>query len=261
MMDFQTVSIDGVRLENVDYAETLEWISGRIARRAGCSLIATVNLDFLTLARRDQGFRGILERSALNVADGMPLLWLSRMKGVVLKARVTGSDLTPMVAERAAKEGWSLFLLGGAEGVAEQAAGILSGRYPGLKISGTYSPPYAPIDDMDHDGIVRKINESEADILLVAFGAPKQEKWVDLNCDRLNVAVAMGIGGTLDFIAGTQTRAPVLFQRSGLEWVWRTMTDPKRFIPRYWKNGVLFLSLFLKMMFIVSSERCSDGSN
>ena len=133
------------------------------------------------------------------------MLWASRQLGAPIPERVTGSDGVPMIARHAAQKGWKLFLLGAAEGIAERAAAILREQQPQLIISGSYGGSPAPSEE---DEIVAKINASGADILLVAYGAPNQDKWIARNLPRLNVAMAMGIGGSLDFIAGGVPRAP-----------------------------------------------------
>ena len=142
-----------------------------------------------------------------------------------MRERVAGSDLVGQIADRAQTTGWRIFLLGAAEGVAEQAAIKLRERYPQTHIVGTYAGSPRPEDEAD---IAARIRSSKADILLVAYGAPKQDKWIARNLDRTGVSVAMGIGGSLDFIVGTQKRAPQWMQRVGLEWLYRLVREPWR---------------------------------
>jgi N-acetylglucosaminyldiphosphoundecaprenol N-acetyl-beta-D-mannosaminyltransferase len=234
------VVILGLPFHNVSFADTVEWVRQRIRSRRP-AYIATVNMDFVTQAWRDPELQRILLEADLVVADGIPIVWLSRILGHPLKERVTGSDLVPMFAELAAREGFSLFGLGGAPGVAERATAKLVERYPGLRIAGCYSPPKADILDMDNAGILARIEAAAPDILLVAFGAPKQEKWVNMHIRRWQVPVAIGIGGSLDFLAGAQKRAPRWVQRLALEWLWRMLSDPRRLFRRYVAN-IAFLS-------------------
>ncbi len=142
--------------------------------------------------------------------------------------------------------------VGAAEGVAMKAMAVLKNRHPGLKIAGAWSPPYAPLDKMDHAEILRRLDEAKPDILFTAFGAPKQDKFNHLHVKEWNVPVAIGIGGTLDFIAGAQTRAPVWVQKLQCEWLWRWGTDPKRLTKRYVTNiaflmRAVWLTLKLKL--------------
>jgi heptosyltransferase-2 len=187
--------------------------------------ICTVNPEFIMTAQKDINFYNILNRCDLCIPDGVGLLWAARRLGIMLPERVTGSDGVPLIAERAAREGWRLFLLGAAPGVAEKAGQILGERYPGLQIAGTYagSPSAA-----EEDEIAAMVAASNADILFVAYGAPNQDKWIARNLPRLNVGVAMGVGGAFDFIAGVTQRAPVWMRRAGIEWLHRLIKQPWR---------------------------------
>ncbi len=187
--------------------------------------VCTVNPEMLMIARRDPVFRVVLERADLTVPDGIGLLWAAKQRGTPLPQRVTGSDGVPRIAKEAAVQGWRLFLLGAAPGIAERAAAILSEQNPGLQIVGTYSGSPSPDEEA---AIVERVNASGADILLVAYGAPEQDKWIARNSPRLNVKMAMGIGGTLDFVAGVIPRAPMGWQRLGLEWLYRLYLQPWR---------------------------------
>ncbi len=187
--------------------------------------VCTVNPEMLMIARRDPVFRVVLERADLTVPDGIGLLWAAKQRGTPLPERVTGSDGVPRIAKEAAARGWRLFLLGAAPGIAENAAAILTEANPGLQIVGTYSGSPSPDEEA---ALVERVNASGADILLVAYGAPEQDKWIARNSPRLNVKMAMGIGGTLDFVAGVIPRAPVGWQRLGLEWLYRLILQPWR---------------------------------
>ena len=244
-----TVVILGIPFHNVTFQEAVEWTRARIlSRRPG--YIATVNIDFVMKAWRDPELQRILLEADLVVADGIPIVWLSGFLGPRLKMRVTGSDLVPMFAEMARASGFSIFNLGGAPGVAEKAAGVLTERYPGLRIAGCYSPPMADVLNMNHADILARIEAANPDLLLVAFGAPKQEKWVNLHVHRWNVPLAIGVGGSLDFLAGTQQRAPRMVQRLALEWLWRMCSDPPRLVNRYLRNITFFLHALVDLTHI-----------
>ena len=167
--------------------------------------------------------------------DGVGLLWAGRHLGAPLPGRVTGSDGLPLIARHAAEKGWKLFFLGAAVGIAERAAEILREKHPQLIVAGAYAG--SPAED-EEDELVARINASGADILLVAYGAPKQDKWIARNLPRLEVAMAMGVGGSLDFIAGVVPRAPQWMRARGLEWLYRLLRQPWRLrrmlrLPRF----------------------------
>jgi N-acetylglucosaminyldiphosphoundecaprenol N-acetyl-beta-D-mannosaminyltransferase len=232
----------GVPVDDLNMSEALERLEEfiRIGRATGKShQIATVNADFVVNSLHDPELRRILQESDMATADGMPLVMGARMLGVPLTGRVTGADLVPALAERAAERGYSIFLLGARDGVAARAAQILKSRYAGLKIAGVLSPPNMSILEMDRT-ILDEIKAAKPDILLVAFGNPKQEKWISMYAHELSVPICIGIGGTLDMIAGITKRAPLWMQRSGLEWLYRLAQEPRRL----WKRYVLDLGYF-----------------
>jgi len=239
--------IYGVPFHNVTFEEATDWIVDRIASGRPANVV-TANLDFVTKAWHDPELQRILIDADLVLADGFPVVKLSPFFGPKLKDRVTGSDLTPLLAERAAKEGLSIYGLGGAEGIAEKALDILQKRNPDLKIAGTYSPPYSPLLEMDHRTILQNIEAASPDILFVALGAPKQDKFISMHVRGWNVPVAMGIGASLDFITGEQRRAPIWIRRCNLEWLWRICSDPKRLVSRYWANFRFLLSATRQML-------------
>ena len=230
----------GIPFHNVTFGEAVEWVRRRVESRRP-AYIATANLDFVMQARRDPELQRILLEADLVVADGMPIVRLSRWFGPSLKERVTGSDLVPLLARMAREGGRSLFLLGGAPGVAEKAAAELQRREPGLAIAGCHSPPMADLLAMDHADILARIGRAAPDLLLIAFGAPKQEKFANLHVRKWKVPVSIGVGGTLDFLAGVQTRAPRWVQALSLEWLWRMLTDPGRLARRYAANLAFLL--------------------
>lgn len=240
----------GVPFHNVTFEEAIEWTVERV-RSGKPGFIATANLDFLVLAQNDPHLRTVLREADLVIADGFPPVKLAPFYGPPLKGRVTGSDITPMLAERAAKEGFRIYGLGAAEGVAARAMEVLKERHPGLQVAGAWSPPYAPLEQMDHAAILRRLDEARPDILFTAFGAPKQDKFNHMHVNEWNVPVAIGIGGTLDFIAGVQSRAPVWAQKIHCEWLWRWAHDPKRLTKRYVSN-ILFL---LKVVWLTITLR------
>lgn len=231
-----TVTILGMPVSAITYERWLEQIESWMHDPPEQTRhVCTINPEMVMIARRDAIFRQVLRRADITVPDGVGLLWAARRLGQPLPERVTGSDGVPLIAERAARAGWKIFLLGAAEGVAAKAADILKARYPGLKIAGTYSGSPAPEDE---DALFERINASGADILFVAYGAPEQDKWIARNLPRLTCRMAMGVGGSFDFIAGVVPRAPLWMRRSGLEWLYRLYLQPRRIgrmlrLPRF----------------------------
>ena len=177
----------------------------------------------------------ILHAADLCVPDGVGLLWAAKWKGRPLRERVAGSDLVPLLVAEAAARQWKVFFLGAAPGVADRAAAILKAQYPSLIVAGCWAGSPHLHDD---EAAIAQIRESEPHIVLVAYGAPAQDKWIARNRDRLNGAVWLGVGGAFDFITGEAVRAPKWIQRLGLEWLHRLIKQPWRWrrmlaLPRF----------------------------
>jgi N-acetylglucosaminyldiphosphoundecaprenol N-acetyl-beta-D-mannosaminyltransferase len=219
-----SISILGVRIHAITMAEALTWIEAAVGARSPRQ-ICTGNPEFLMTARRDPEFLEVLNRADLVVPDGVGLLMAARWLGGRLPERVAGSDLIYRIAERAAQRGWGLYFLGAAEGVASRTAETLTAMHPGLKVVGTFvGSPKAEEEEV----IVARVRAAQPDILLVAYGAPQQDKWIARNRERLGVPVSIGVGGAFDFVVGETRRAPVWIQRLGLEWLHRVGRQPWR---------------------------------
>jgi len=227
-----------IKIDNVSFSEVIAKISAYLL--VDCfHMIATVNPEFIVAAQKDEKFKEILNKCDLNVPDGVGLQFAAKLAGEKIGERITGVDLTWEICKLASEKGYSVFFLGAEEGVAEKAAHRIKLLNPGLNIAGTYSG--AP----DEEGIVTRISDSHADILLVAFGAPKQEKFIADNKESLRVKLAMGVGGTFDYIAGVKPYAPLWLRRIGLEWLYRLFTQPKRW-KRILNATVVFPWLVLR---------------
>ncbi len=233
------IGLLGVPFDNVTLAEAVARI-GQMIGSGGVHHVVTANVDFLVQAQRDVELRRILLEADLVLCDGTPLLWASRFLGNPLPERAAGSDVVPLLIRAAAENGHRIFLLGAGSGVAAEAAERLQGQHPALVIAGHYSPPYRELLDMDFPEIARRVKDSRPDVLLVSFGCPKQEKWIAMHLRRLGVPVVMGVGATLDFIAGRMRRAPVLMQRTGTEFVYRLAQEPRRLAGRYFRDLIRF---------------------
>jgi N-acetylglucosaminyldiphosphoundecaprenol N-acetyl-beta-D-mannosaminyltransferase len=243
-----SVNVLSVPVDDLNLRETLSRLEAFIEAGRVCHTthqIATVNVDFVVKSQNDPELRYLLQQADLTTADGTPLFWAMKSLGARLEERVAGVDLVLALAEKAAESGYSFFLLGAAPGVAQKAAGELQARFPGLKIAGVHSPPYQTVLEMDRT-ILDEIRSARPDVLLVAFGNPKQEKWIAMHSREIGIPVMIGVGGTLDFIAGVRRRAPRWMQRMGLEWSHRLMQEPGRLWRRYVTDLIVFGSAFLK---------------
>jgi N-acetylglucosaminyldiphosphoundecaprenol N-acetyl-beta-D-mannosaminyltransferase len=207
-------------------------------RDGGFHQVATANVDFLKNAIQNPALRDILCSCETVVPDGMPVVWMSRLLGMPLKERVGGIDLVERLAETSARRGYRVYLLGASESRSLSAATILQERYPELRIVGRHCPEPRSLDKMDHEDILQRIEEARPDILLVAFGNPKQEEWIAMHRDRLRVPVCIGVGGTLDMLSGVVRRAPRWMQAHGLEWLHRFLQEPRRLAMRYLKDAI-----------------------
>jgi N-acetylglucosaminyldiphosphoundecaprenol N-acetyl-beta-D-mannosaminyltransferase len=235
------VTILGVRIDDVTWDEVLAHIDALI-RSGEPHQLMTPNPEFVMHAQRHEDFRQLLHQVDLAPADGVGLKWAAALLGDHIRELVPGSELVYRMAERGAARGERWFLLGAAEGVAAAAGAELERRYPGLIIAGTYSGAPAPEHD---DEICRRIEAVKpVDVLLVAYGAPAQDRWSARNQPRLKIPVAMGVGGTFNFIAGRSRRPPVIVKRLNLIWLFRLLTEPWRW--RRQLSLVHFVALVLR---------------
>ncbi len=223
----QHIDVLGVKISKVNYESATKMVEGFLADGKK-HYIVTPNPEFIVLAQTDLEFRQILNQADLALPDGV---------GLRAGTRVTGTDLMIKLCGLAAKKGYSVFLLGGRNGVAEEAAKRLKKRFAKLNIVGTSEADPASVPS------------SSVDLLFVAYGAPKQEKWIAKHLPQIPVKVAMGVGGAFDFIAGKKKRAPKIFRRLGLEWFWRLIQEPRR-LPRILKATIKFPLLVLKQKFL-----------
>src|SRR5271168_1902050 len=214
----RSVAVLGVLFDNVTMREALDVIEEKIEER-GFHQVATANLDFAINAIHDHSLQEMLCSCDLIVPDGMPIVWASRLMGAKLKERVSGIDLIPRLAELAARRRYGIYLLGASERSSRRAAEALKKRFPKLRIVGRYSPPNTPLSEMDHEAILSRIEEAQPDVLLVAMGHPKQERWLAMHRQRLKVPLCMGVGASLNLLGGTASRAPLWMQAAGFEWL------------------------------------------
>jgi N-acetylglucosaminyldiphosphoundecaprenol N-acetyl-beta-D-mannosaminyltransferase len=237
--------------------DEIERLVERGRERGTTHQVATVNVDFVVNAIRDQQVFRILSRTDLSLADGLPIVWASAQVGVPIPERVTGADLVPALAERSARTGLHVHLFGSADGVAERAAALLVERHPGARITADSGPmirdPRAP-----EPALVERLAAVDADVICVAFGNPKQEHFIDAVRPRGVAPVMIGVGGTLDMLVGGRKRAPRWIQRSGLEWVFRAAQEPRRLGRRYANDIVVFGPRLARFLWHARALRRSD---
>lgn len=233
-------------IDNLTMSEAIQEID-RLIQKKDKSYVVTPNLDHIVLLEKDALFKEIYDHADLILTDGKPLLWIAKKQGTPIKEKVSGSDLFPQICELAAKKGYGIYILGAAEGVADQAAENLIKKYPGLIISGTYSPPIGfETDATEVGGIIEKINKANTDILAIALGSPKGEKFIYTIRDQIVASLSISIGATIDFEAGNVKRAPKWMSNMGLEWLYRITQDPRRLIKRYWNDAVSIVPILRK---------------
>lgn len=202
--------------------------------------ICVTGVHGVTEAQQDPGFRRILNRAFLNTPDGMPMVWMGRLQGFAHMRRVYGPDLMLRVAELSTTRGFTHFFYGGAPGVAEELRRRLEARFPGLKVVGTFSPPFRPLERAEEEQLRSLVTRLRPDILWVGLSTPKQEKFMAQYCQDLDATLLVGVGAAFDFHAGRVRQAPRWMQRSGLEWLFRLGCEPRRLWKRYLRNNPLF---------------------
>ena len=233
-------------VNNCTFAEAAEMIESCIASGQRTYVIP-INVDVVMKIEHDPYLKQIVDDANMVLVDGTPLVWISKTHGRPVAEKISGSDLVPVLCERAAKRGYSVFLLGGKEGVAEQAKNKLEQKYPGIKVVGTYAPPMGFEQDPEElEKVNASISKANPDLLIVCFGCPKQEKFIYENMGKYQATVSICAGATVDFLAGNVRRAPKWMSNCGLEWFYRFLQEPKRLFKRYFIDDMKILGLAVK---------------
>ena len=235
-----------IEIDNLSMDESIDYIDKLIKRKKN-SYVVTPNVDHIVKLENDSEFLEVYNNADLVLTDGMPLVWISKFLKTPIKEKVSGSDLFPKVCKLADEKGYSIFLLGAAEGIAIKAAENLKNKYKNLNIVGTFSPSYGfEKSKSEIEEIIKKVNEAKPDILAVELGAPKQEKFIYKYKNKLNVPISLAIGASIDFEAGNIERAPKWMQKSGLEWFYRFLKEPKRMFKRYFIDDLKIIKVLIK---------------
>lgn len=243
------VNIGGILFNNVNMLEALQIIEERISEKNKnkTSFLFVANQDIINKTKKTPGLSiDNLNKAFLTIPDGHSIIVASKILGVPLKERVTGPDLMEKFIEISAKKGYKNYFLGAAAGVAELMAENFKKRFPGLRVSGIYSPPFGEFSDEENRRIINNVNASKPEVLWVSFGCPKQEKWIIDHMDKLNIPIVVGVGAAFDFYSGNLRRAPKIIQKIGLEWFYRFIQEPKRLWSRYFIGGFKFLKIILE---------------
>ena len=225
--------IFNIKIDNISMKECISKLDNLI-NDGKYHYVVTPNVDHIVKLQNDDYFLEVYKKADIVVADGMPIIWYSKLIKRPIIEKISGSDLFPKVCELCSNKGYTIFLLGAADGIAEIAKKKLENKYKGLRIIGTYSPKYGFEDDINEiKNIINIINKNKPDILAVGLGAPKQEKFIYKYREELKVPVSLAIGATIDFEAGNIKRAPRWMQQIGMEWFYRLIKEPKRMYKRY----------------------------
>ena len=235
------VNVLGVGVSAIDPPMALAIIEDWIQRR-DAHYVTITGVHGVMESQADPEIRSIHNRAGLVTPDGMPLVWASRLAGQRHVRRVYGPDLMLAACRRSLETGWRHYLYGGAEGVPELLAARMSERFPGLEIAGAFSPPFRSLTDAEDEEIVRRINATRPDIVWVGLSTPKQERWMASHLRRIEAPVMVGVGAAFDFHAGLKRQAPKWIQGSGLEWLFRLATEPRRLWRRYLRNNPAFIA-------------------
>lgn len=247
------VLVGSVWIDAVTFQEAIDRIAGLVEAGAGGSVF-TPNVDHVVTAEDDAAFRAAYARADLCLADGQPLVWATRWLGTPVPQKISGSDLVGPLLERAAREGWRVYLLGGAQDAAAIAALRLE-RELGLRVVGHAAPRLEVGGSPGEEEVVEAVRAAAPDLLLVGLGAPKQERFIDRVLPRIRPAVALGVGASIDFLAGRVRRAPGWISRAGLEWLFRLVQEPRRLAHRYLAKDPRFIRIVARTARMPRSER------
>jgi N-acetylglucosaminyldiphosphoundecaprenol N-acetyl-beta-D-mannosaminyltransferase len=241
------VDVLGVSVSAIDLPEAVDRIAGWIGQRSQ-NYVCVTGVHGVMESQRDEELRRIHNASGMTTPDGMPMVWAGHWAGASWMRRVYGPDMMLAVCERASEMGWRSFFYGGREGVPELLAERLAQRFPGLRVAGTYSPPFRELTPEEDAALIDRINASHADLVWVGLSTPKQERWMAAHVGRLEAPVLLGVGAAFDIHAGTLAQAPRWMQRNGLEWLYRLFREPRRLWRRY-------LSTIPRFLFAVARRR------
>jgi N-acetylglucosaminyldiphosphoundecaprenol N-acetyl-beta-D-mannosaminyltransferase len=248
------IDIGGVGVSALTLDAGAAWIADAVASRAR-TYVCITGAHGIVESGKNGEFRDILNAAGLVTPDGMPVVWTLKRLTEAPVTRVYGPDLMLLVCDRGRAAGVKHFFFGGAPGVADELAAALSARFPGLTVAGTHCPPFRDLTDAEIDAVCAEIDAAGADIVWVGLSTPKQEYWMARVRARLQAPVLIGVGAAFDFHSGRKSQAPLWMQRNGLEWLFRTITEPRRLGPRYARIVPAFSCIALRQIFFGKRSR------
>ena len=231
-LETSRVNVLGVGISPISMAQALDSMAGWIASRR-YSYVCLAPAHSVMSCQGDPRLARIFNSSGLTTPDGMSLVWLLRLKGYTHVERIYGPDLVLAACRRGLEHGWRHFLYGGAPGEEADLTARLESQTPGLSVCGTYTPPFRALTDSEESEMVKRVNATRPDVVWVGIGSPNQERWMVEHLGRIEAPVLVGVGAAFDFLSGRKPQAPRWMQRSGLEWLFRLATEPRRLWPRY----------------------------
>ncbi len=234
------VNVLGVGISAINLDSAMAEISRALESKIK-GYVCVTGVHGVSEAQKDPQFRAILNRAFLNTPDGMPMVWIGRLHGFRQVDRVYGPDLMLLVCQRSVERGYKHFFYGGAEGVAQELQRRFEACFPGIKIVGTYSPPFRPLNLAESEELIRRVAEAKPDIIWVGLSTPKQEKFAAEYLEKLDVTLLFGVGAAFDIHTRRVRQSPRWMQRAGLEWFFRLCCEPRRLGQRYLKNNPLFV--------------------
>ena len=246
----------GVGISAINMSDALTTIENWVTHRKQ-HYVTITGVHGVMESQRDESLRRIHNRAGMVTPDGMPMVWLGQLGGHSNMTRVCGPDMMLEVFKESVARGYRHFFYGGNEGVPELLKNRLEEKFPGINVVGTYSPPFRSLTEDEDQNIVTMINETQPDIVWVGLSTPKQERWMAAHMNRLEAPVLVGVGAAFDFNANLKKRAPLWMQKSGLEWLYRLLDEPKRLWKRYLINNPLFILGVIRQT--LGLKRYTDG--
>ncbi|MFC1781156.1 WecB/TagA/CpsF family glycosyltransferase [Planctomycetota bacterium] len=249
------IEILGVRINLENYNSAIEKVREQINNKYPTGYVTLMCSDSLVNAHKCSLFKQICNKSYLSLPDGVPLVWIARSMGIKrINTNTRGTAFMYKFIEKTFDKKYKHFFYGGKEGIAEQLKQVFENKFPQVKIVGTYCPPFRQLTREEDSRICEIINSSEADIVWVGLGAPKQEYWMNDHKDKLNVSMMIGVGAAFDFLSGNKKEAPFWMQKAGLEWFWRLMKEPKRLWKRYLIGNTMLIYWLIREKLVTSKN-------
>jgi N-acetylglucosaminyldiphosphoundecaprenol N-acetyl-beta-D-mannosaminyltransferase len=236
----KTITLFGQKFVSASLHSVIDLFTDYIEQKSP-HMVCICNVHTTMMAYENKLSHQYLKKASISTMDGQPLVWLARFLGSHESERVAGPDLMEEVCRVSADRGYRHYFYGGAEGIPEKLKVIFEGKFPGIKIVGTHSPPFRPLTREEDKRVVKRINDARPDFLWVSLGAPKQEQWIADHLDKIEAPIQIGVGAAFDFFTGNVRRAPLWMQRAGLEWFFRLAREPKRLWKRYFIYNTMFL--------------------